>query len=93
MFLIFLLNKHNKIINLFDNGYILIIIIVILIVAILLYNMSKTLKKTYNPIADVELSLYIINNYGEDLNNLLTKLNLKLQPQPQSQPQPTTNII
>ena len=69
--LIFLLNKHVKIIKLFNNyGYIIIIVIVILIIAILLYNMYKNLMTKYNPIADIDLSSYIVNKYGRNLELL-----------------------
>lgn len=86
--LIFLLNKHELIIN-STNDYRYIIAIVILIIACLLYNIYNSTKqtKTNNPIANIELSSYIFDKYGSKLNtdfinktlnnNLNNNLNIK----------------
>ena len=67
--LIFLLNKHELIIN-STNDYRYIIVIVILIIACILYNIYNSTKqtKTNNPIANIEFSSYIFDKYGSKLN-------------------------
>ena len=67
--LIFLLNKHEQIIN-STNDYRYIIVIVILIIACILYNIYNSTKqtKTNNPIANIEFSSYIFDKYGSKLN-------------------------
>ena len=79
----FLLNKHVTIIKLFNNyGYIIIIVIVILIIAILLHNMYKSFMKSYNPIADIDLSLYIVNKHGQNLELYYNLIDKKLNKEP-----------
>jgi hypothetical protein len=52
-----------------DYGRIIIIAIVIMIIAVVLYNIYTNFMKTGNPIADVDLSVYIFDKYGPNLVN------------------------
>ena len=77
--LLFMLDQHEIIFNL-TNDYKYIIVIIILIIFTLLYSIRFYDKyiKTNNPIANIDLSLYVVDKYGQDLNkNVITPFSLK----------------
>jgi hypothetical protein len=68
--LLFILNNHEIIMKATnDYGRIIIIAIVIMIIAVVLYNIYTNFMKTDNPIADIDLSVYIFDKYGPNLVN------------------------
>jgi hypothetical protein len=68
--LLLILNNHEIIMKATnDYGRIIIIAIVIMIIAVVLYNIYTNFMKTGNPIADVDLSVYIFDKYGPNLVN------------------------
>jgi hypothetical protein len=66
--LLFILNKHETIIkSTNDYGRIIIIAIVIMIIVVTLYNIYTNYMKTEHPIADIDLSIYVFDKYGQNL--------------------------
>jgi hypothetical protein len=78
--LLFILNHHEIIFNL-TNDYKYIIVIIILIIFTLLYSIHIYDKyiKDNNPIANIDLFLYVIDKYGRDLNKNVIIKNLNKQ--------------
>jgi hypothetical protein len=68
--LLFILNNHEIIMKATnDYGRLIIIAIVIMIIAVVLYNIYTNFMKKDNPIADIDLSIYIFDKYGPNLVN------------------------
>ena len=79
--LLFMLDQHEIIFKL-TNDYKYIIVIIILIIFTLLFSIrvyDKYIKEN-NPIANIDLSLYVIDKYGYDLKKNIIKKNLNKQP-------------